>query len=194
MTNIVLHRRPIIAGSPALFLDRDGVLNEDTGYVTDPKDVALIPGAAQAIAAVNAAGLPVIVVTNQSALARGMADLPTLLAVQLRVEALLAEQGASIDAVFMCGAGPDDADPLAQWRKPQPGMFNAAVALFDISAGQSLVIGDSLRDIEAARQGGIGRMVLLKAGVGQHEDAIVASDWGEADGHLRLWVAEQAES
>ena len=195
MTNILLHRRPIKAGSPALFLDRDGVVNHDTGYVIDPSAVSLMEGAAATIAKTNALALPVIVITNQSALARGMADLPALVSVQQRVEELLAEEGAYIDAVFMCGCGPDDTGALAEWRKPKPGMLHAAEALFQICLQRSILIGDSLRDIEAAEAAGIGNAILLDPAPPEEKDdrAFRALSWKEASDHLDLWLSRTKE-
>lgn len=190
MTNIILHRRPIAAGSPALFLDRDGVVNRDTGYVTDPSDVSLIPGAAAAIAKVNAGGLPVIIVTNQSALARGMADLPTLISVQQRVEELLAKEGAFIDAIIMCGCGPDDAGALSEWRKPKPGMLRAAEALFQIGLHRSLLIGDNIRDIKAAEAAGVAKTILLNPDLPTPEIGrpFQALSWDDAATCLESWL------
>lgn len=161
MTNLLLQRRPIAPGLPTLFLDRDGVVNVDTGYVVDPALVALVPGAAALIARANAAGRPVIVVSNQSALARGLADLATLVAVQDRIEALLAAEGAALDAVLICGAGPGAEGQLAAWRKPAPGMIRAAATLFGCRLEASLLIGDDARDLQAAAAAGVGQAVLV---------------------------------
>lgn len=168
MTNLFLHHRPLPPGARALFLDRDGVINVDTGYVCDPQTVALVPGAAQLIAAANARKLPAIVVTNQSALSRGLADLATLIAVQMQVEALLhAEAGACLDAVFICCASSDGQGACeGAWRKPAPGMFLAARRLLGVDLANSTIIGDKPSDIEAAAAAGLHSGILLESRYG----------------------------
>lgn len=162
MTNLVLHNRPFPPGGKALFLDRDGVINVDTGYVRDPETVTLVEGAGQLLAAANSRKLPVIVVTNQSALSRGLADLATLIAVQSRIEALLAEKGATIDAVLMCCASSEGEGACGgSWRKPAPGMLIAAERLFGVDLANSIIIGDKPSDIEAAAAAGLQSGILL---------------------------------
>ena len=153
--------RRIPAGRPALFLDRDGVIIEDTGYVSDFAEIALLPGASDAIRRMNRAGWPVVVVSNQSGLGRGYFDFATLKAVQSCVEARLTLAGARIDAALICGAPPWDCGPPARWRKPSPGMFLAAREFFGINLPGSVMVGDRATDMMAAQRAGVNRRILL---------------------------------
>ena len=161
------HLRPIPPGRAALFLDRDGVIIRDTGYVARPEDVDLLPGAAEAIGAMNAAGWPVIVVSNQSGLGRGYFDRAALDSIQARVEARLSALGAGLDAVLICGAAPGETGPASTWRKPEPGMFLAARDRFALDLPNSIMIGDRDTDMRAARAAGVGRRILLAGGTGE---------------------------
>ncbi|WP_025824344.1 D-glycero-alpha-D-manno-heptose-1,7-bisphosphate 7-phosphatase [Asaia astilbis] len=160
-SNVVLIHRPIETGKAALFLDRDGVVNIDTGYLSDPDTVALRPGAAAMIAAFSAAGWPIIIVSNQSGLGRGYFDRSTMIAVQERIETLLSQEGASLDAVFLCGAAPDDSHELSEWRKPAPGMLLTAEKLFGIDLARSVLVGDKVSDIQAAAAAGLSSGYLV---------------------------------
>lgn len=197
MTNLLLHRRGFAPELPALFLDRDGVVNVDTGYVVDPEAVTLVPGAAALVARANAAGLPVIVASNQSALGRGFADLARLIEVQERVEALLAAEGAALDAVLICGAGPDARSGLAEWRKPAPGMFRAAAAAFGVRLEASMLIGDRPRDAVAGAAAGIGRIVLIGPPLplgAVPSGTAMASNVEAARSHVEPWIRLAAGS
>ena len=154
-SNVMLVRRPIAPGTPALFLDRDGVVNIDTGYLADPESVTLRDGAATMIAAFNAAAWPVVIVSNQSGLGRGSFDLCTMLAVQEQIEVLLLHEGAYVNAVFLCGTAPNDVSPLAEWRKPAPGMLTTAGQLYDIDLTRSVLVGDKITDMQAAAAAGL---------------------------------------
>jgi len=142
---------------PALFLDRDGVLIEDAGYVYRPEDVIWIPGVEQALRAWRKAGFRIIVATNQSGVARGFFDEAAV----LRLHAWINQQlGSAIDAFYFCPHGPDsDCD----CRKPRPGMFLQAIAEHNLDPARSLAVGDSARDLEAAAGAGV-RGVLYRGG------------------------------
>jgi D-glycero-D-manno-heptose 1,7-bisphosphate phosphatase len=146
-------------GRPAVFVDRDGTLIADPGYLSDPGAVRLMPGAAAAIARLNRAGYPVILVTNQSGIGRGMYDEAAFQAVQRRVEALLADAGARVDATYFCPHAPDR-DPPCDCRKPEPGLFLRAANEHGLDLSASYFIGDRARDVEpAARWGAVGILV-----------------------------------
>lgn len=180
--------RPIRPGAPALFLDRDGVIIRDTGYVARPADVALLPGASDAIRTMNRAGWPVIVVSNQSGLGRGYFDAAALEAVQDHVEALLARGGAHLDAVLVCGAAPWETGPAAGWRKPSPGMIRAAEDLFASDLANSIMVGDRATDMIAARDAGVGHRILLGA-VGGREAGAETHSAGDLAGATDLILA-----
>jgi D-glycero-D-manno-heptose 1,7-bisphosphate phosphatase len=153
---------------PALFLDRDGVLNEDRGYVSRWEDFAWIPGAKAAVAAFNAAGWWVIVVTNQSGVGRGYYSEADMHALHKRMSAELAEAGARIDAFYFAPHHPQA--PLEAYRhpdppdrKPNPGMILRAMAEFPIDRARSVLVGDKVSDMEAATRAGV-RGLLFTGG------------------------------
>ena len=153
---------------PALFLDRDGVLNEDHGYVFRWEDFRWISGARETVAAFNRAGWLVIVVTNQSGVGRGFYSEADVQALHARMSEDLAQAGGHIDAFYYAPNHPDaplDAyrHPDPPDRKPNPGMILRALADWPIDREASLLIGDKPSDLEAALRAGI-RGVLFEGG------------------------------
>lgn len=180
---------------PAVFLDRDGTLNEEVDYLHRPEDLDLIPGAAAAVARLNVRGIPVIVVTNQSGIGRGYYGMEDFLRVMDRMEALLAEEGARMDAVYVAphhekGLG-DFAHPDHPDRKPNPGMLTRAAAEHGLDLSASWMVGDKAIDLEAGRAAGC-RVALVRTGYGSGVDGkladLVAADLAEAvDRILAAW-------
>ena len=147
----------------AVFLDRDGTLIADRHYLADPAGVELLPGAGRAVARLNAAGVPVLLVTNQSGIGRGIFTEDDFHAVQQRVREVLAEHGAYLDGEYHCPHGPDHHSPC-DCRKPAPGLFLRAAAEHDADLATSFFIGDRLRDVTPALAfGGTGILVTLGA-------------------------------
>ena len=133
----------------AMFIDRDGTLIKDVGYIKNPDDVELIPHAASAVRRMNYALRPVIVVTNQSGIGRGLLTEVDYERVRARVDDLLAERGAYIDAHYHCPHSPDD--PIrCDCRKPQLGMFERAIQEHAINAALSLFVGNRWSDVAPA--------------------------------------------
>lgn len=139
----------------AAFLDRDGTLIADPGYLGEPEGVILLPGVAAALAELRAAGFLTVVVSNQSGVARGYFDTAAVEAVNRRMTALLASAHAQarIDAIYFCPHGPADA---CGCRKPQPGLFLQAARELQIDLPGSVCFGDSERDIQAGAAAGCG--------------------------------------
>ena len=135
----------------AAFLDRDGTIIRDTVYIRDPKDVELLPDAAEAIKRLNERSILVVVVTNQSGIGRGLLSPAEYEAVRARIDAELAERGARIDATYMCPHHPDVPD-ACDCRKPGLGMYRRAIADYDLDASRSLFVGDRWRDVAASVQ------------------------------------------
>lgn len=157
-----------VSERPAAFLDRDGTIIRDANYIRDPRDVALLPGAAAAIRRLNEAQLPVIVVTNQSGIARGLLDFDDYTAVRERIESALREEGASITATYMCPHHPE-VDGPCECRKPGLLMYRQAIHAHEIDPTRSLFAGDRWRDVEpAAALGGMG--ILLDVASTPPED------------------------
>jgi D-glycero-D-manno-heptose 1,7-bisphosphate phosphatase len=129
----------------AVFLDRDGTIIEDAHYLSKPEQVRLLPGAADAIARVNAATVPAIVITNQSGIGRGIFTDADHRRITERLNELLAESGARIDATYHCPHRPDEE---CECRKPRTLLFRQAAADHGIELSSALYVGDRFRDIE----------------------------------------------
>ena len=143
----------------AVFLDRDGTIIEDRHYPSDPAQVFLLPGAAEAVRLLNEADVKVVIVTNQSGIARGMYGVADYERVAARVTELLAAEGARVDATQYCPHHPEITGPC-DCRKPGIGMFLAGAAAVGRPTQGSLFAGDRLRDVLPSRELG-GRGVLV---------------------------------
>jgi len=154
----------------AVFIDRDGTLNEDIGYVSTPDELVLYPWAAEAIRRINDSGLLAIVITNQSGIARGMYSEKTLDAIHSRMIRELAREGAKIDAVYYCPHHPDVGDARyridCECRKPRTAMLEKASREHRIDLEASYVIGDKASDIKLAENAGA-RGALVLTGYGR---------------------------
>ncbi len=152
-------RRDWPAGKPALFLDRDGTINVDTGYPSDPDQVQLRDGIVPVIRAANVAGIPVVVATNQSGIARGYFGWSAFAAVNRRVLQLLGERDCRVDLVIACAYHHAGRSPYAAsnhpMRKPNPGMLLRAAELLELDLARSIVVGDKPADMEAGRLAGL---------------------------------------
>jgi D-glycero-D-manno-heptose 1,7-bisphosphate phosphatase len=143
----------------ALFLDRDGTIIEHVPYLKEPEKVALVRGMAQKIIEFRNAGYLAIIITNQSGIGRGIISKKQYDAVNARMEELLEEQGAKIDAIFMCPSKPEDKDPR---RKPSPAMILEAAKKYKLSLVDSVMVGDSASDMGAGISAGVGRNIFSK--------------------------------
>ena len=151
---------PPSTSRPAAFLDRDGVLNVDHNYVHRPEDLEWVPGARRAVARLNEQGFLVIVVTNQSGVGRGYYTEADVDRFHARLQADLAEDGAHIDAFYICPFHRDATveryrHPDHPDRKPNPGMILRAAADWNVDLAGSFRVGDKNSDIEAARAAGV---------------------------------------
>lgn len=167
----------------AVFLDRDGTIIRDGHYLADPAGVELLAGAASALRELAKAGFKLVVVSNQSGLARGIITPAAHDAVHARFVELLAAEGVALDAVYYCAHGPDDG---CACRKPLPGMIARAIADHGIDAADSFMIGDKRSDIEAGRAAGC-KTVFFSVDHDATAD-LCANDWPsvlhELEGHL----------
>jgi D-glycero-D-manno-heptose 1,7-bisphosphate phosphatase len=163
------------AGRPALFLDRDGVIVADTRYVGRPENLQMIDGAASAVADCNRLGIPVVVVTNQSGIARGYYDWDGFRAVQAAISEALASAGAHLDAVLACAYHAEGSGALRianhLWRKPNPGMIFAASEQMNLGLSQSWIIGDKPHDLAAGLAAGLAGGTVLTADARELQDA-----------------------
>jgi len=155
-----------------IFLDRDGTINEELEYISDPNDVILIPGSTEAIREANTLGLKVVVISNQSGIARGLIKEEELARVNDKLVELLKATGARLDAIYYCPHHPDYGKApyrtLCECRKPGSGMLKQAEAEFDIDLKSSFVIGDRIVDIQTAYPVGA-KSILVLTGYGQKE-------------------------
>lgn len=155
---------PLAVPGPMLLLDRDGILNVDTGYVGSSEQVQLLPGVIEALVNCNQMGVPVAIVTNQSGIARGMFGWDGFVAVQETIDLALNKAGGRMDAIFACGYHETGTGALAiadhPWRKPRPGMLNLALDIFNAQRDKSAMIGDKLSDMEAAAAAKLGLKYL----------------------------------
>jgi D-glycero-D-manno-heptose 1,7-bisphosphate phosphatase len=158
---------------PAVFLDRDGTMIEDVGYLDSLDRLAFFPWTVDAIRALNRAGLAVVVVTNQSGIARGFFDEAFVGETHQRIEAYLAAGGARVDAYYYCPHHPDGSiDPYRRrcdCRKPARGLIDRAVADLDLDLSRSYVVGDKWSDVQLGRAAGA-RAVLVRTGSGAAEE------------------------
>ena len=152
---------------PAVFLDRDGVLIEDTGYLSDPALVRVIDGAPEAIARFNQAGIAVVLVTNQSGIGRGLYGWAEFERVQVAVEGALSEAGAWLDGIWACayhGEGVGEYRINDHWfRKPNPGMIEEAAREMGLALAGSWMIGDKDSDVEAGTGAGVGGVIRISS-------------------------------
>jgi len=143
----------------AVLLDRDGVLVEDTGYITSEDALRLLPGVPAALAALRDAGFLLVVVSNQSAVARGMISLERLFEIQAALDRLLARRGAALDAAYFCPHHPSEGDPPFRrdcpCRKPRPGLIERAAREWSLDRAACFLVGDSERDFAAAAAAGV---------------------------------------
>lgn len=163
---------PPPAGVPKLvILDRDGVVNEDSdAFIKSPEEWHPLPGSLRAIARMNQAGIRVALATNQSGIARGLYDLPTMHAIHRRMQSELAIEGGRIEAIFFCPHGPESE---CDCRKPRSGMVRMALERAEVPATLAVLVGDSLRDLVAAREAGVrGALVRTGGGAAVEEDAV----------------------
>lgn len=162
---------------PAVFLDRDNTLIHDPGYLKDPHLVTLLPGVAEGLSQLRAAGYLCVVVSNQSGVARGLLTEADVAAVNERIQSLLAPHGAAIDAFYHCPYLPGEEAVVTEFRrdsdlrKPKPGMLLLAAKKHRIDLTRSWMIGDSPRDVEAGRAAGCRTILIAREGSAQSDAA-----------------------
>lgn len=157
----------------AIFLDRDGTINEEVGYLDSLERLAVYPEAFTAMRMINQSRFKAVVVTNQSGVARGYFTEELVVLVHSRIQDLMHENDASIDAFFYCPHYPLAGGELQRTsclcRKPEAGMFLQAAGDLNIDLGQSFMIGDTMRDMEAAQKAGV-KGILVRTGYGKETE------------------------
>lgn len=158
-----------VVARPAVFIDRDGTLTEEVGYVNHPRRLRLLPRSAEAVRRLNAAGIAAVVATNQAGLARGYFSADVLKAVNDEMLRQLKEAGARLDGLYVCTHHPTEGAPPyrteCECRKPKAGMLERAARELGLALGASTMIGDKASDLDCGRAVGT-RAVLVLTGYG----------------------------
>jgi len=153
----------------AIFLDRDGTINEEVGYIERLDSLRIIPEAYEAIRLINVSSFMAVVVTNQAGVAKGLFNEAFVKQTNERLQEFLRQKGAAIDAFYFCPHHPNEGVPpyrrVCDCRKPAPGLFYQAARDMAIDLAASYMIGDRYRDMEAAHRAGV-KGVLVKTGYG----------------------------
>jgi len=157
---------------PVVYLDRDGTLNFDPGYLNEPEQLRLLPGVGPAVARLNRAGFKTVVLSNQSGVARGLITQDQLEAIHQRLRELLAEDGAWLDGIFICPHHPDEG---CICRKPAPGLVHRALQELGVFPGNAIVIGDKATDVELARNVGALAVFVRSGSAPEEEQARLAA-------------------
>lgn len=165
---------------PAIFLDRDGTLNFDYGWITSPSKIQLLPGAGEAVRMINGSGHLAVLVTNQPVIARGECTVEELGAIHDTLAALLAQEGARLDAIYYCPHHPNggvagerpELKIRCDCRKPAPGLLERAARDLKIDVSHSWMVGDSERDLGAAAAFGIPAVLVASNQDSFKEDAL----------------------
>lgn len=150
--------------SRAVFLDRDGTINRDFGYLSDPRKLYIYSNAGKAIKLLSNAGFKVMIVTNQSGIGRGQVKKYELKNINRRLKGLLAKDGAKIDAIYICPHHPDE---NCDCRKPRPALIKKAAREFNLNLSRSYIIGDKLSDVETKEKAGLSEGILVLTGLGR---------------------------
>jgi D,D-heptose 1,7-bisphosphate phosphatase len=156
--------------SPAVFLDRDGTLNIDPGYIGDPSNLKLFPGTGEALFKLKSSGFKLLVISNQSGIARGLITEENVRKVNLQLNNILSASNVAIDKFYYCPAHPDfSTEEECECRKPSTKMVYQAANEFSIDLRRSYFVGDSISDIECAHNSGMKSVLVL---TGQGSDSL----------------------
>ncbi|HEY3099272.1 MAG TPA: HAD family hydrolase [Methylomirabilota bacterium] len=181
---------------PAMFIDRDGTLTEEVGYVNHPSRLRLLPRAAEAIRRLNGSGIAAVVVTNQAGLARGYFSADVLRATNDTLVALLKDEGAHLDGIYVCPHHPTEGVPpyrtTCDCRKPAPGLLLRAAAELNLELPASTMVGDKSSDLVPARVVGA-RAVLVLTGYGRGEWEYRRAEFPVAPDHVAADLLDAVE-
>jgi D,D-heptose 1,7-bisphosphate phosphatase len=160
----------------AVFLDRDGTLNEDPGYISDPEKVVLFPETGNSLFMLKKYGFLLIVISNQSGISRGIMTSKDVDAVNEKINGLLSEYKVKIDAFYFCPAHPDySTAEECECRKPSPKMVFEAAKEFNVDMSESYIIGDTFADIQCGKNAGL-KTILVKTGKGEENFSILQKE------------------
>ena len=164
----------------AVFLDRDGVINVDTGYISHSDDFVFIDGVIDACKAIKEKGYQIVVITNQSGIARGYFSEDEFMTLTEWMDWSLADKGVDIDGIYFCPHHPEkgigELKQDCNCRKPQPGMILSAKNHLDIDLSQSFLVGDKMSDLQAGKNAGVATNILVRTGKEVTEEAAENAD------------------
>jgi D-glycero-D-manno-heptose 1,7-bisphosphate phosphatase len=159
---------------PAIFLDRDGVIVENNpNYIRSWEDIKFIPRSISALAQMNESHYQIVLVTNQSAVGRGIISAELAIQINFRLVDEIQRAGGRIDGIYMCPHSPDD---KCRCRKPEPGLLLRAAGELAIDLEQSIMIGDALSDLQAGQAAGLRRLILVRSGRGRDQELLPQPD------------------
>ena len=192
------------SGRPAVFMDRDGCLIEEMGYLNHPSRVRILPRTAAAVARLNAAGIPALMATNQAGIARGYFSAETLAEINAEVVRQLASEGARLDGLYVCTHHPTVGSPpyrrLCDCRKPKPGLLQRAAEELGVDLSRSVMVGDKPSDVEAGQAAGAAGVLVL-TGYGRGEWEYLRHAWTVKPDHVAedlldavVWALARFES
>ncbi|WP_338571054.1 D-glycero-beta-D-manno-heptose 1,7-bisphosphate 7-phosphatase [Erwinia billingiae] len=166
---------------PAIFLDRDGTMNEDHGYVHEIDNFQFIDGAIEAMQELKKMGYALVMVTNQSGIARGIFSEDTFMQLTEWMDWSLADRDVDLDGIYFCPHHPEgvieEYRQQCDCRKPEPGMLLSAQKELNIDMAASYMVGDKIDDMLAGRAAGVGKKVLVRSGKPITEEGEKAADW-----------------
>ena len=174
-------------GHPAVFIDRDGTLTDEVGYVNHPKRLRLLPRSAEAVCLLNEAGVSAVLVTNQSGIARGYFTEEVLGAVHAELLTQLKATGAFLDGVYVCTHHPTEGkwpyQRACDCRKPNPGLLLRAASYLGLDLQHSWMVGDKISDVMVGHRAGA-RGVLVLTGYGSGEWEYQRSEWTDSPDYV----------
>nr|WP_222717622.1 MULTISPECIES: D-glycero-beta-D-manno-heptose 1,7-bisphosphate 7-phosphatase [unclassified Providencia] len=175
-----MRSKAVSKGIPAIFLDRDGTINIDHGYVHQIDDFEFIEGAIEAMIELKKMGYALVVVTNQSGIGRGIYTEDQFMTLTEWMDWSLADRGVDLDGIYFCPHHPDatveEYKQECNCRKPKPGMLLDAQQFLNIDMASSIMVGDKLADMQAGKAALVGTNVLVKSGEPVTDDAIASAD------------------
>lgn len=183
------------AGNVAVFLDRDGTVCEEVGYLSDEKELRLIPGAAEAIIKINQAGWKVIIISNQSGIARGYMNSDDVDRVNQKLLKLLKAEGAQVDGIYYCPHHPQGNSPYnikCDCRKPEAGLLYKAAREHKLILDKSIMIGDKYSDVETAIRLNIPG-ILVRTGFGEGEVQKYEQLWNQTPDYIARDLSDAIE-
>src|SRR6266545_553020 len=187
---------PFTSGRPAVFMDRDGCLIEEMGYINHPSRVQVLPRTPDAVRRLNDQGIAAVMATNQAGIARGYFSEETLRAVNDEVVRQLGAHGARLDGLYVCVHHPTAGDPPyrqdCDCRKPRPGMLLRAAADLELDLRRSVMIGDKPSDVEAGQAAGAAGVLVL-SGYGRGEFEHRRGAWAVKPDHIALDLLDAVE-